>query len=52
MLFVFQCPLRIIIFEGSQKVSKSLKQKDDEETLIATTDDSWHQSATKVAVTD
>lgn len=33
-------------------MTKPLKQKDDEEALIATTDDSWHQGATKVAVTD
>lgn len=32
-------------------MSKPLKQKDDEEALIAT-DNSWHQGATKVAVTD
>lgn len=32
-------------------MSKPLKQKDDDEALIAT-DDSWHQGATKVAVTD
>lgn len=33
-------------------MSKPPKQKDDEQTLIAITDDSWHEGAAKSALTE
>lgn len=33
-------------------MSNPLKQKDDEQILMAITDDSWYQGATKSEVTD